>query len=88
MWFESLLFLNLKKRPNFSGIRVVDRCGLAIGSTGTFSGGMAGDLARCLVFKKCIRPIYFNFVLLLLLLLLLLLPSQCAKVIISDCGIP
>ncbi len=55
---------------------IVVRRGLAIGSTGTFPGGLAADLARCPVF-------FFNYY-----LFIYFLPSKCAKVIISDCGIP
>ncbi len=60
------------------------RRGLAIGSTGTFPGGLAADLARC--------PVFFFIIIIYLFILLFFffffLPSQCAKVIISDCGIP
>ncbi len=55
------------------------RRGLAIGSTGTFPGGLAADLARCPV-------LYFYF--LFFIYLFLFFAFQCAKVIISDCGIP
>ncbi len=44
---------------------------LAIGSTGTFPGGLAADLARC--------PVFFF----ILFYFIYLLPSQFAKVIIS-----
>ncbi len=37
------------------------RRGLAIGSTGTFPGGLAADLARCPVFFFIIIIIYFLF---------------------------
>ncbi len=49
---------------------------LGIGSTGTFPGGLAADLARCPLFY------YYYFI------IIIILPSQCAKVIISYCGIP
>ncbi len=43
-------------------------------NTRTFLGGLTADLARC--------PVFFYYYLYIFLL------SQCAKVIISDCGIP
>ncbi len=58
-------------------IIIISRRRLAIGSTGTFPGGLAADLARC--------PVFF---IIIIIIILFFLPSQCAKVIISDCGIP
>ncbi len=38
------------RSESFEGLKGVGRHGLAIGSTGTFPGGLAADLARCPVF--------------------------------------